>query len=336
MIRLSENEALKNRHSFGVTTFSRFFLETDNTDELFDFYNSHPEIISEFLVIGEGSNLLFKEDYQGLIIHPISKGIELLEQKNNELIIEVGATENWDYLVDWTVSKGYYGLENLSLIPGSVGAAPIQNIGAYGAEAKDFITEVYVADIENKNCFWLPADKCEFAYRKSIFKNKPNWLVWKVRFKLSINDKINLKYQGLKEQLFDFPNPGPKEVRQAVIEVRSSKLPDPKEIGNAGSFFKNPIVAKEQSDSLLAEFHKMPTYPCNQKGTIKLAAGWLIEECGLKGFRKGDAGTAQKQALVIVNHGNATGNDLANMASFIQDSVWEKFKIKLEPEVRIV
>jgi len=338
MIRLTENEALKGRHTLGVQTYSRYFLETDNLDELFHFKNSNKAIWSNHLIIGEGSNILFKSDYNGLIINPLISGKELIDQNNNYTIIEVAAGENWDQVVNWSVNQGLGGLENLSLIPGSAGAAPVQNIGAYGTEAKDSISEVFVADLNNNNSFWMPADKCKFGYRDSIFKHKDksDWLVWKIRFKLYSDGRTNLNYKALKEQLKDKPNPGIKEVRQAIINIRTSKLPDPKETGNAGSFFRNPIIPQTQVNELLSMFPEMPVYPCVKTNHKKLAAGWLIEQCGLKGYRKNDAGIYPKQALVLVNYGNATGKQLFELAKYIQNTVQKKFDIKLEPEVKII
>lgn len=338
MIRLTENEALKDRHTLGVPVYSRYFLETDELDELFYFKAKHKSIWPNHLIIGEGSNLLFKSDYPGLIIHPLPMGIKVINRENDYVIIEAGAAENWDYLVDWTVNQGFAGLENLSLIPGSVGAAPVQNIGAYGTEAKNLITEVFVADLNNNTSFWIPANKCKFGYRDSIFKQKEsqNWLVWKVRFKLYPDNRINLSYQGLKEQLKDIPNPGIKEVRQAVISLRTSKLPDPKETGNAGSFFRNPIITLTQANELISIYPEMPVYPCVQPDHVKIAAGWLIEQCGLKGYRQNDAGIYPKQALVLVNYGNATGKQLFELANHVKNTVQQKFGIQLEPEVRII
>jgi len=338
MIRLTENESLKDRHTFGVPAYAKYFLEMDDLNELFDFKNSRKGMWSSHLIIGEGSNLLFSTDYSGLIIHPLSLGIEVTTQNKNHVIIEAGAAENWDDLVDWSVSKGFAGLENLSMIPGSVGAAPVQNIGAYGAEAKNFITEVFVADLNNNTSFWIPADKCEFGYRQSIFKNKEtlNWMVWKVRFKFYLDNRTNLSHIGLQEHFKDLLNPGIKEVRQAIINLRISKLPDPKETGNAGSFFKNPIIPDTQANELLSIFPDMPVYPCDQADHMKLAAGWLIEQCGLKGYRQNDAGIYPKQALVLVNYGKATGKQLFELANLIQNTVKQKFGIQLEPEVRII
>ncbi|MCK5820637.1 MAG: UDP-N-acetylmuramate dehydrogenase [Bacteroidales bacterium] len=338
MIRLTENEALKGRHTLGVQAYSRYFLETNKLNELFDFKTSHEALWSHHLIIGEGSNLLFKSDYPGLIIHPLPLGIKVINNENDYVIIEAGAAENWDYLVDWTVNQGFAGLENLSLIPGSVGAAPVQNIGAYGAEAKDFITEVLVGDLNNNTSFWVQADKCKFGYRDSIFKQKEqsDWLVWKVRFKLYLDGRTNQRYQGLKKQLKDMLNPGIKEVRQAIKSLRTSKLPDPKETGNAGSFFKNPIISDPQANELLSIYPDLPVYPCDKPDHMKLAAAWLIEQCGLKGHRRNDAGIYPKQALVLVNYGNATGEQLFELAAYIQNTVQQKFEIKLEPEVRIV
>ncbi len=338
MIRLSQNEALKDRHTFGVSTYARYFLETDNLTELFDFKRSEKDIWTSPLIIGEGSNLLFKTDYPGFVLHPISSGIEIVEKGDNHVILEVGAGENWDKLVEWSVNKRFAGLENLSHIPGSAGAAPVQNIGAYGAEAKNFIQEVLVADLNKNTSSWMSTDQCGFGYRSSVFKKieNANWLVWKVRFKLYLDERINLNYQGLKHQLKDIQSPGITDVRKAVINLRESKLPNPTKIGNAGSFFKNPFVTIGQAEEIKTVFPNMPVYSCESKDKVKLAAGWLIEQTELKGYRKGDAGTSPNQALVIVNHGEATGQQLADVAQFIQVEVKKKFNIHLEPEVRII
>ncbi|MEA1878616.1 MAG: UDP-N-acetylmuramate dehydrogenase [Bacteroidota bacterium] len=338
MIRLTENEALKDRHAFGVPAYSRYFLETDELSELFDFKDRNKALWAKHLIIGEGSNLLFQRDYPGFIIHPLSSGLEVLSKKNDYVLIEAGASENWDNLVDWTVSQGFGGLENLSMIPGSVGAAPVQNIGAFGVEAKDSVYEVLVADLQESTSFWIPKDKCRFGYRDSIFQQKKNsnWLVWKVRFKLHLDNRVNLNYKGLKEQLKEISNPGIKDIRQAVMNLRTSKLPDPKEIGNAGSFFTNPIIPLKQANELISIFPEMPVYPSVQADHVKIAAGWLIEQCGLKGYRQNDAGIYSKQALVLVNYGNATGKQLFELANHVQNTVLQKFGIQLEPEVRIV
>lgn len=338
MIRLTENEALKNRHTFGVPVYSRYFLETDELKELFDFKDRNKALWANHLIVGEGSNLLFKEDYKGLIVHPLAFGKELISRNTDHVVIEAGAAENWDQLVNWSVNQGFGGLENLSFIPGSVGAAPVQNIGAYGTEAKDSIIEVFVADLNNNKSFWISADKCKFGYRDSLFKqkDKSDWLVWKVRLKLFLDNRVNLSYKGLKEQLKDRQNPGISEVRQAIINIRTSKLPDPRETGNAGSFFRNPIIPDIQANELLSIYPDMPVYPCVQPDHIKLAAAWLIEQCGLKGYRQNDAGIYPKQALILVNYGEATSRQLIELANHIQNTVQQKFEIQLEPEVRII
>lgn len=338
MIQYSQNEALQNRHSFSIPVFSSHFLETDSPDDLFEFRNLNPGLFQNYFILGGGTNLLFQNDYQGLSLHPLSSGKRIIEGDTANPIVEAGASENWDEFVDWTLRQNLYGLENLSLIPGSVGAAPVQNIGAYGAEAKDVISEVFVLDLENYRCFWLPAKDCSFAYRTSVFKQEKarHWIVWKVRFQLRKTPKINLNYRGLSD-LFPFDNPpSPQQVRDAIIGLRNSKLPDPQKLPNAGSFFKNPVVSNDQAKALQDRYPDMPIFPSDQPSHKKLAAGWLIEKCGLKNFRQGTVGTYEKQALVLVNHGGATGRDLVELAALIQGKVQEKFQVTLEPEVRIL
>lgn len=338
MIRFTENEALAGRHTFGLNVFSRYFLETDNLTDLFHFSIKNHEIFSESLILGEGSNLLFTENYPGLILHASNKDISVFHENDQEAVIQCGSGYNWDLFVDWTVNKGLGGLENLSGIPGSVGAAPVQNIGAYGVEAKDCISEVHIVDLKSNTNRWIKPDECNFAYRNSIFKNPINklLLVWEVRFKLSKEPKLNQQYRGIAEALKEIPNPDIRTLRDTVISVRSQKLPDPDIIGNAGSFFKNPIISDVQAAEIKKLFPDLPIFQSDKKGYSKLAAGWLIEQAGMKGVRRGDAGTYKNQALVIVNYGKASGAQLNELAQEIQDKVLEKFKIQLDPEVRII
>ncbi len=338
MIRFTENEELSGRHTFGLKVQSKYFLETDTLSELFHFLSTEAGKTDNFLIIGEGSNLLFTQDFPGLIFHPIHKAISIIEENDEDIIIQSGTAHNWDNLVDYCVSKGYGGLENLSNIPGSVGAAPVQNIGAYGAEAQDVITEVHIADLEKKSDYWINARDCHFGYRDSIFK-KPenqNLLVWDVRFRLKKRPQLNTSYAGIQEALKNHPNPTILDVRESVIKIRSQKLPDPKTIGNAGSFFKNPVLNFSKAQELKSFYPDIPIYPTNEKELFKVSAAWLIDQAGLKGIKRGQAGTHKNQALVLVNLGDATGKQMIQLAREIQDKVFEKYDISLEPEVRII
>lgn len=338
MIRITENEPLKSRHTFGVKTQASHFVETDELTGLFDYIATNSCLKHPFLILGEGSNILFSTPYAGLIIHPAIDHIQILEQNSEEVIVECGAGLNWDTFVAWSIQKGFSGLENLSLIPGSVGAAPVQNIGAYGVEVKDFISAVYVSDLHTTNSFWIPANECHFDYRYSIFKRPEHasWMVWKVRFKLSLTPSFNLSYKALNDYLIDKKDLSISKIRAAVIAIRSSKLPDPEKIGNAGSFFKNPLISLNRLNTLVKEYPDIPYYLVDHTNQVKLAAGWLIEKAGLKGYRKGSAGIYDKQALVLVNYAEASGQELWELAQLIQEKVWKKFGIRLEPEVRII
>jgi len=289
-------------------------------------------------IFGGGSNILPVGYINAPIVRPLISGIDY-EQEAADGFVTVGSGVNWHELVLDTIDKGYYGLENLSLIPGLVGAAPIQNIGAYGVEISERIVEVECLDLHSLEVFTLSNDECDFAYRSSIFKQEMNGrvIITGIVLKLDRTYQANISYKALANKIsVSSDQPSAKEVSNAVIEIRQSKLPDPKEIGNAGSFFKNPVVSKDQFESLKKEFPAIAAFP--HEDNIKLAAGWMIEHCGLKGYqhKNSDAGVHDKQALVLVNRGSATGEDILATAVHVQRSVLNSFGVLLQPEVQIV
>jgi len=292
----------------------------------------------KFLVLGEGSNILFTDNFKGTIFHPATKKIEVEQELDNNVIVRVSAGLIWDDFVAWTINNNYYGLENLSLIPGTVGAAAVQNIGAYGSEAGNFIDSVTYYDLRDKSVVTLSCKECEFGYRCSIFKTalKNRIIIMSVKFCLNKFPALNTDYADIKNFFGTKTDINPLELRNAVIQIRNNKLPDPKIIGNAGSFFKNPVVNKVKFDSLLLEFPDLRYYIVNDNN-YKLAAGWMIDKCGLKGFEKNGVAVHEKQALVIVNKtGNVSGHDIVKFSEYIQNKVFELFKVRLEPEVIFV
>jgi UDP-N-acetylmuramate dehydrogenase len=336
MIQIKENFSLKEHNTLGIDVKARYFVGTHNLDELKYVLGNHKECFP-FYIMGGGSNILFTKDFNGIIIQPAIKGINILENDNKTCLVEVGAGENWDDFVAWAVNNELGGIENLSLIPGSTGSSPIQNIGAYGVEVKDVIKKVNFLDLETLELSSLMNHECQFDYRNSIFKNhlKNRIIITSVLFRLHHTPVFNLSYGNLQEEITKFGKPTLKAVREAVISIRRSKLPDPKEIGNAGSFFKNPVLDITIVKNLKDQYSAMPVFPVTDEWA-KIPAGWLIEQCGWKGKRVGNAGVHDKQALVLVNFGNATGEELKDLAQQISDSVFSKFNILLEPEVNIV
>lgn len=304
------------------------------------------------LILGGGSNVLLLEDFPGLVVHPGQRDIQLLADHDNEVLLRVGAGRNWHDLVEWSVARGYHGLQNMALIPGLCGAAPIQNIGAYGVEFSHCCVQVELCDLASGNHFTLPRDDCEFHYRHSIFKTPRarNWLVTAITLRLQHHAEPKLDYPGLREALqqqdlgdrstTDSTSAhSPAAIAAAVCRLRRSKLPDPAQLGNCGSFFKNPVVDAQQLHSLLAKAPQMPHWPVADSGApghSKLSAGWLIEQCGWKGHRRGAAGVHSRHALVLVNHGGASGSDIWQLARDIRDSVAERFGLVLEPEPVII
>jgi len=336
--KLYEQVSLKNYNSFGIDVNARRFVTFSSEEDIPQLLDSLRGEDNKF-VLGGGSNILFTSDYDGTVIKNDIKGIREKQINENEILLSIGAGEIWDEVVDYTVQKNYYGIENLSLIPGNTGAAPIQNIGAYGVELKDVFYSLEGYDIESGEKRIFNLDECKFGYRDSIFKNelKGKIIITKVNLKLSKKGKLNTNYISMKNYLIEnnFTTPTLSQIREAVINIRNSKLPDPKKLGNAGSFFKNPIVTKKEYDELNQKYSTL-SYFISEDGLYKISAGWLIEKCGLKGFRVGNVGTHVNQALVIVNYGGANGEEILKFVENIQTKVFNEFGILLEPEVNII
>jgi UDP-N-acetylmuramate dehydrogenase len=288
------------------------------------------------LHIGGGSNLLFTKDYDGLILHSRIGGIEVTAEDSQTVSLRVGAGVVWDDFVACCVEHGWYGAENLSLIPGEVGASAVQNIGAYGVEVKDLITAVETVNIQGYERVYS-VEECEYAYRNSIFKRPENKSVFVtyVRFRLSKEERYTLDYGTIRQELAKYPAPTLPIVRKVIIEIRESKLPDPKVTGNAGSFFMNPIVAKEKLEALQRDYPRIPYYELPD-GRVKIPAGWMIDQCGWKGKSLGPAAVHDKQALVLVNRGGAKGSDVIALSDAVRASVRDKFGIDIHPEVNVI
>jgi len=338
MIRFSEDYSLKQLNTFGIDARAKYFFEFTEPDDLLVFLNSNESLKEEkLIVIGEGSNILFLNDFDGLVIHPNIPGIQIVKEDRQNICIEVGAGEIWDEFVQYIVDFGLGGIENLSLIPGSVGAAPVQNIGAYGQEVGNVVARVKGFDLATKLTPEFSGEQCEFGYRSSIFKSalKNSFIITSVVFRLEKFPEYILNYGQVEEKAKAKGEVNLKTIREAIIEIRQSKLPDVKELGNAGSFFKNPEVDTEFAEQLKLQFENIPVYPA-KNGKTKLAAGWLIEKAGWKGIREGAVGVHEKQALVLVNYGNATGQQIYDFSEKIKQSVFEKFGVDLEREVNCV
>lgn len=334
-----KNISLKKYNTFGLNYRAECLIKIRTEKEATALFNGTIAWKKPLLILGSGSNILFTSDYKGTILYPELGGIRIEEKdiSSGYVIMSAGAGLNWDDFVAWSVNKGFGGLENLSLIPGKVGAASVQNIGAYGVEVKDQIIKVKTVNINNGSIRIFTNDECEFSYRNSIFKNreKGNYLVTRVYFRLLLNPTLKLSYGSLKEEVSKLGAETLKNVRQGVINIRRSKLPDPEITGNAGSFFKNPVVKETVAEKLKKEYPDMPVYK-DDEGYTKLASGWLIDRCGWKGKRTGDAGVHDKQALVLVNYGKATGNEIYKLSEDIKKSVLEKFGVNLEREVEVI
>lgn len=331
------NLSLKNFNTFGIDVKAKQFIEIQTVEELKHvlkrFYTE------EIFILGGGSNMLLTEDIDKTVLYIHNTGISVQDQSDKEIIIQVEAGENWHDLVMWSVLNGYGGLENLALIPGHVGTAPIQNIGAYGVELKDVFISCNAIHRQTLDIKTFTLQDCKFGYRNSIFKNelKNQYIIINVKFKLTKkNHEISMSYGAIKDELsaLNISEPMPEDIANAVIKIRQSKLPDPKKIGNSGSFFKNPIIEIERFESLKNDFPHLPCYPIDHNH-VKIPAGWLIEHSGLKGYREGDAGVHKKQALVLVNYGEASGQDILNLSKTIQQTVKNRFGIDLEAEVNI-
>ena len=337
--QLAENVSLEGRNTFRVPARAAMMADVTRAEalsELFDFAMLREGPV---LVLGEGSNLLFAGDHPGVVICLAMAGTRVLEDDGAHALVRADAGVNWNDFVRWTLGKGLAGLENTSLIPGTVGACPIQNIGAYGVEVREFIHAVEAFEPATGKLHRFPPAACAFAYRDSRFKHAPDrYIVTAVEFALSRTPTLHLDYAGIREELADMgvTSPAARHVADAVIAIRRRKLPDPAVIGNAGSFFKNPMVPAAQAGALQTEHPALPVFRGNDAGTRKLSAGWLIDQCGWKGHRDGDAGVAASHALVLVNHGQATGQQLLDLARRIADSVRTRFGVALEPEPRVI
>lgn len=325
-------------NTFGMDVKASRFVEYASVEELRGLWNAEREAVAHALHIGGGSNLLFASDYEGLILHSAIKGYTVVKETEEEVEVRVGAGEVWDYFVAYTVANGWYGAENLSLIPGEVGASAVQNIGAYGVEAKDLIVSVDTFGLETGEERRFMREECRYAYRESVFKQKlkGKYAVTFVTYRLKKHPVFHLEYGNIRAELekqgcqVDLEN-----VRRIIIAIRQAKLPDPKVLGNAGSFFMNPVVPKMQFEALLAQYPDMPHYPVDD-AHVKIPAGWMIDRCGWKGKRVGHAGVHEKQALVLVNCGGATGKEVMHLAEEIVASVRERFGVTIRPEVNYI
>ena len=336
---IKENVSLRRFNTFHIDATALYFIEVNDYKQLSeliesDFLNKNPH-----LLLGGGSNLLFTNNFNGIVVQIKNKGIESFNSTDNTVLVKAAAGENWHEFVAYCVDKGFGGLENLSLIPGNVGSCPIQNIGAYGVEIKDCFYSLEAIDLKTGELKTFHAIECNYGYRDSIFKGelKGKFAIWSVTFQLNLNPVVHVEYGAIKHELEakGIENPGIKDVSEAVCTIRRSKLPDPEILGNAGSFFKNPTVDLKFANKLRESFPKLVSYPLTD-GNEKLAAGWLIEQCGWKGFREGDAGVHENQALVLVNYGNAKGSQILTLAHRVQNSVYERFGVKLEMEVNVI
>ena len=329
-----KNYSLKNYNSFRVNHKANFFLKIENNKSLINFLSDKKFKNEKKLIIGGGSNILFTKDYEGVILYSCIKGIHILEENDNHIKVKVGSGENWDDFVKFCVSKNWYGIENLSLIPGSVGAVPIQNIGAYGVEVKDYIYDVNGIDLKNNTKKTYSNKSCDFEYRDSIFKRelKNNFFVTEVTFILNKNKKFTLDYSELKN--INGQNLTIQNVRDKIIEIRNSKLPDPKLLANAGSFFKNPVINIKIAKNIKEKYNDFKYYQINES-MVKISAAWLIEKSGWKGHKEKNIGVYNKHALVLVNYSSENGKDIKILSKKIKENVLEKFNVTLEKEVNV-
>lgn len=337
-MRIEENFNLQAYNTFAIDCRCRYFVESEREEDFITLAASYELQPEKILLLGAGSNFLFTEDFDGTVIYPIMPGIERIEEDGEHVWVRVGAGVVWDDFVAWAVGQGLGGVENMSFIPGHVGASPVQNVGAYGMEAADTIAEVEAIDIEHACKVKIKAGDCCFAYRDSAFKHqwKNRYIITYVVFCLKKVPEFRLDYGSIRAEIEKAGGEiNLKNVREAVFRIRSSKLPDVKEWPSAGSFFKNPVVSPAEADRLKQQYPELPVYPMTEGG-VKLAAGWLIEKAGWKGKSLGPAAVHDRQALVLVNRGNATGFDVTRLANEVKKSVFLKFNVWLEPEVNVV
>tara|TARA_R110001592_G_scaffold295142_1_gene565040 strand:- start:4490 stop:5500 length:1011 start_codon:yes stop_codon:yes gene_type:complete len=336
MTKIQQNISLKPYNTFGIDVQANQFVEVSNQLELKEVLEANQEPL---LILGGGSNILLTKNFEGLVLKNNFKGTQVIKETEEDVMLKVGGGEIWHEFVLYCVNNNFAGIENLSLIPGNVGASPMQNIGAYGVEVKDVITEVEAISLKDFSVRNFTNQECEFGYRTSIFKTteKGNYFISSVTFRLKKQPNINTSYGAINNELENrgIKAPTIKDVSDAVIAIRQSKLPDPTKIGNSGSFFKNPVVSEADKTKILEKYIDAPNY-IQPDGTYKMAAGWLIEQCGWKGKRVANYGVHDKQALVLVNYGGASGKEIFDLSSDIIKSVEKKFGITLEREVNIL
>lgn len=336
---MQHNQSLKNYNTFGINAQATAFVTITSVNQLKNVITANNNKLPLFILSG-GSNMLLTKNIDALVLHIDTKGVEIINENDHFVWIEAQAGEVWHEFVLQTIDKNLGGLENLSLIPGKVGSSPIQNIGAYGVEIKDTMHSLTALNLETLETETFLNSDCEFGYRESVFKSKlkDKYIITSVTFKLKkAPHELHTTYGAIQQELDlkGISTPTIKDVSNAVIAIRQSKLPDPKEIGNSGSFFKNPVISVDLYNELIKKNANIPHYPVNNL-QVKVPAGWLIEQAGLKGYRNGDAGVHTKQALVLVNYGNATGQELINLAKYVQETVFNKFGIEITPEVNII
>lgn len=335
MIREFHHIDLRDRNSFGVRQQAARLVEFETPDDLRAIFDSG--VPANWMVLSGGNNILFTRDYDGLLLTPVARGIVPLAEEGDTVRVRVEAGVEWDDLVEWSVGQGLWGLENLSLIPGKAGATPVQNIGAYGSEAKDTIRRVECFCVESGTILTLDAAHCGFGYRESIFKHtlKGRGIITAIEIELSRTPHPKLGYGDVEREVEARGGATLRNIREAICAIRRAKLPDPAVLGNAGSFFKNPVVEAATAGELLEQYPDMPHYPAPE-GRVKLAAGWLIDRTGLKGHREGAVGVHERQALVLVNYGGATGHEVIAFARKVQSAVHDKFGIAIDTEVNIL
>jgi UDP-N-acetylmuramate dehydrogenase len=337
MTEILKNQSLKEFNTFGIDVKARFFADCKSNDEIKQAIEKYTPKRIPILILGGGSNILFTSDFEGLVIKASMKGITKVSEFQENVYLKVSAGEDWDGFVDYCVKQGYRGIENLSLIPGNVGSSPIQNIGAYGMEVRDSIESVDVMDLGSYTVKTLTKADCNFGYRDSIFKRelKGKVVILAVNFILSKKADFVLNYGNVEEELKKYDEVNLSTIREAIIQIRKRKLPDPKIMGNAGSFFKNPVIPADLAIKIKKRFPFLPHFVHGER-KVKVPAAWLIDECGWKGKRIGAVGVHENQPLVIVNHGGAMGKDILNLGKAVKDSVMQKFEIELEFEVNIL
>lgn len=337
MVEIFENYSLKDYNTFHIEAQADYFAHCQSIDELKELLDRSEFQQNSHFILGGGSNLLFTSDFEGMIVYPDLRGLQILDQTDSNIMIKVFSGEIWDNFVGYCVRNDYGGIENLSWIPGKMGAVPVQNIGAYGAEVGDRIVEVEALEISTGKLKTFSNKKCQFGYRDSIFKNeeKGNYVIVAVTFELLKTAPLITDYGSIEARLKNYDQENIQAMREIIIDIRKNKLPDPNQIGNAGSFFKNPVVDQKNFAILEEEYPKMPFYKLSSD-RIKIPAGWLIEKCGWKGRKIGDAGVYEKQSLIIVNHGQATGQEIYELSQKIQNDVKDKFGIDLEREVQVL